>query len=115
MNIRAEKSVYIYHYGDDSIEVHLFPFRTQKLSSITLKVLDWTRSGRISSCRIIFLVSSAVEHSAVNRRVVGSNPTRGAKKNPRFYLGFFVLLFNFLMIFHSFFETSLNFEFFAFF
>ena len=25
-----------------------------------------------------FLDSSAVEHSAVNRRVVGSNPTRGA-------------------------------------
>ena len=30
----------------------------------------------------IFLDSSAVEHSAVNRRVVGSNPTRGAKKSP---------------------------------
>ena len=28
----------------------------------------------------VFLDSSAVEHSAVNRRVVGSNPTRGAKK-----------------------------------
>ena len=28
----------------------------------------------------IFLNSSAAEHSAVNRRVVGSNPTRGAKK-----------------------------------
>ena len=28
---------------------------------------------------LIFLDSSAVEHSAVNRRVVGSNPTRGAK------------------------------------
>ena len=28
--------------------------------------------------RQIFLVSSAVEHPAVNRRVVGSNPTRGA-------------------------------------
>ena len=27
----------------------------------------------------IFLDSSAVEHSAVNRRVVGSNPTRGVK------------------------------------
>ena len=28
---------------------------------------------------LIFLDSSVVEHSAVNRRVVGSNPTRGAK------------------------------------
>ncbi len=27
----------------------------------------------------LFLDSSAVEHPAVNRRVVGSNPTRGAK------------------------------------
>ena len=27
---------------------------------------------------LLFLDSSAVEHSAVNRRVVGSNPTRGA-------------------------------------
>ena len=26
----------------------------------------------------VFLDSSAVEHPAVNRRVVGSNPTRGA-------------------------------------
>ena len=58
---------------------HLFPFRTQKLSSIALKVLCWQRHGRIRSCRIqLFLVSSAVEHPAVNRRVVGSNPTRGA-------------------------------------
>ena len=28
----------------------------------------------------LFLYSSAVEHPAVNRRVVGSNPTGGAKK-----------------------------------
>ena len=30
---------------------------------------------------LIFLDSSAVEHSAVNRRVVGSNPTRGVLKS----------------------------------
>ena len=29
----------------------------------------------------VFLDSSAVEHSAVNRRVVGSNPTRGVLKS----------------------------------
>ncbi len=43
--------------------------------------------GRVGRCREfkyiflykeVFLDSSAVEHSAVNRRVVGSNPTRGA-------------------------------------
>ena len=31
---------------------HLFPSRTQKLSSPVLKVLGWTRPGRISHCRI---------------------------------------------------------------
>ena len=31
---------------------------------------------------MVVLDSSAVEHSAVNRRVVGSNPTRGVKKKP---------------------------------
>ena len=36
--------------------IHLFSFRTQKLSSIALKVLGWTRPGRIGSCRI-FLCS----------------------------------------------------------
>ena len=30
----------------------------------------------------IFLGSSTVEHPAVNRRVVGSNPTRGARQFP---------------------------------
>ena len=29
---------------------------------------------------LLFLDSSAVEHSAVNRRVVGSNPTRGVPR-----------------------------------
>jgi hypothetical protein len=29
-----------------------------------------------------FLGSSVVEHAAVNRRVVGSNPTRGALESP---------------------------------
>ena len=31
---------------------------------------------------VIFLGSSTVEHPAVNRRVVGSNPTRGARQFP---------------------------------
>ena len=37
--------------GDDGKEDHLFSFRTQKLSSFTLKVLGWKRPGRIRSCR----------------------------------------------------------------
>ena len=32
--------------------IHLFPFRTQKLSSSTAKVLSHPRLGRIASCRI---------------------------------------------------------------
>ena len=35
-----------------AMRIHLFPFRTQKLSSSTAKVLDHPRSGRIASCRI---------------------------------------------------------------
>ena len=62
-----------------ALRSHLFSFRTQKLSSIALKVLGWTRPGRIGSCRIsLFLVSSAVEQSAVNRWVASSNLARGA-------------------------------------
>ena len=57
---------------------HLFPFRTQQLSLLAPKVLGWTRPGRLGRCRNLFLSSSMAEHSAVNRRVVGSSPTWGA-------------------------------------
>ena len=59
---------------------HLFPYRTQKLSSPVPKVLGWTRPGRIGRCRfpLLFLSSSMAEHPAVNRVVVGSSPTWGA-------------------------------------
>ena len=36
----------------------------------------------VSASKNFFRDSSAVEQSAVNRLVVGSNPTRGANKNP---------------------------------
>ena len=36
---------------------HLFPSRTQKLSSPVPKVLGWTRPGRIGRCRIPFEAS----------------------------------------------------------
>ena len=38
--------------------------------------------GFEGTCLFIFLDSSMVEHSAVNRRVVGSSPTRGVKRKP---------------------------------
>ena len=34
--------------------IHLFPSRTQKLSSYTPMVLGWRRPGRVGSCRIPF-------------------------------------------------------------
>ena len=71
---------------------HLFPSRTQKLSPSAPKVLGWKRPGRIGRRRIpiaagqtaaTFLSSSMAEHSAVNRRVVGSSPTWGARRPDR--------------------------------
>ena len=61
---------------------HLFPFRTQKLSPSAPMVLGWTRPGRVGRRRNLFLSSSMAEHSAVNRRVVGSSPTWGAIQKP---------------------------------
>ena len=54
----------IYHCGDDSGKVHLFSYRTQKLSLLAPKILNWRRFGKIGSCCI-------------------------QKRNPTFWLGFF--------------------------
>ena len=66
---------------------HLFPFRTQQLSSFAptiLGLLDLgklvnadTRAYEIYALRYSSIAQS-VEHAAVNRRVVGSSPTGGA-------------------------------------
>ena len=47
-----------------------------------LAIIIYTRSVKTAE---IFLGSSMAEHSAVNRRVVGSSPTRGVFS----YLGYF--------------------------
>ena len=83
--------------------VHLFPFRTQKLSSAEPKILAWRRAGKIGHCRHItretwvrrlarrqcfpcILQSSysslaqSVEHLTVNQGVTGSSPVGGAIK-----------------------------------
>ena len=45
-------------------------------------ILECVEAGVFSSIKdSIVLDSSVVEHSAVNRRVVGSSPTRGVMKN----------------------------------
>ena len=87
--------------------VHLFPFRTQKLSSAEATILAWRRAGKIAQCQhhpiqltqltpvsCIGLYTSSglpigdfhsslaqsVEHLTVNQGVVGSSPTGGAIK-----------------------------------
>ena len=83
--------------------VHLFPFRTQKLSSAEPKILAWRRAGKIGHCRHTtretwvrrlarrqcfpcILQSSysslaqSVEHLTVNQGVTGSSPVGGAIK-----------------------------------
>ena len=36
---------------------HLFPFRTQKLSSVVPKILGWRRPGKIGRRRLLFFYS----------------------------------------------------------
>src|SRR6266571_3828276 len=66
-------------------EAFLFSSLRFALTSLALTLLKRlcykirSRTARISSCATIFRSSSMAEHSAVNRRVVGSSPTCGAK------------------------------------
>ena len=55
-----------------------------------------TICGFEGTCLFIFLDSSMVEHSAVNRRVVGSSPTRGAE-NP-VWNQYWIFLYKYLQI-----------------
>ena len=73
------------------MRTHLFPSRTQKLSSSVSKILGWRRPGKIERCRYQtqetrlsgFLsycsLAQSVEHAAVNRGVVSSSLTGAAK------------------------------------
>ena len=71
--------------------VHPFPFRTRKLSSLLPKILGWRRPGKIGNANTespvqpdrtlsYSSIAQSVEHAAVNRGVVGSSPTGGARK-----------------------------------
>ena len=62
--------------------VHLFPFRTQKLSSAVPTIPGWRRSGKIGHSLHSSLAQS-VEHVTVNHGVVGSSPTGGARSPVR--------------------------------
>ena len=75
-----------------TLRSHLFPFRTQKLSSMVPKILSWRRLGKIGCCRILYSsIAQSVEHAAVNRRVVSSSLTGGAKQSHCNCNGFFVV------------------------
>ena len=63
-----------------AMRVHPFPFRTRKLSSFAPKILGGQLPGKIGRCQHLAHLAQSVEHAAVNRRVVGSSPTVGAKK-----------------------------------
>ena len=65
---------------------HLFPSRTQSLSTHTSKVLGWRRPGRIESCwfkyatanAVAYLMAAVVKwltHWIVAPAFVGSSPT----------------------------------------
>ena len=43
--------------GDHNEGVHLFPFRTQKLSPLVPMVLFLSGDGRVGSCRAFFIPS----------------------------------------------------------
>ena len=65
---------------------HLFPYRTQKLSSIASMVLGGRPPGRVERCRISFFkketqnasIAQLAEHLTVNQRVTGSSPVGSA-------------------------------------
>ena len=72
-----------------AVRFHLFPFRTQKLSSHVSKILGWSRPGKIEQCRhkgvelstplSYSSIAQSVERMTVNHDVTGSSPVGGAK------------------------------------
>ena len=54
--------------------IHLFPFRTQKLSFVTPRVVRGTPLARVGSRRAVCGSSSVVEHHLAMVGVAGSNP-----------------------------------------
>ena len=80
--------------------VHLFPYRTQKLSSLALKILGGKLPGKISRCQHFALIAQSVEHAAVNRGVTGSSPVWGAKKLSFFGTGVFLSIAK-AMVYHQ--------------
>ena len=61
-----------------TVRFHLFPFRTQKLSSLVPKIVGWRRPVKIGRCRLLFIwpVGQAVKTAASHAVNMGSIPVR---------------------------------------
>ena len=65
--------------------IHLYPFRTQKLSSLTPKVLGFA-PGRIGSCRLLLLLSSVgsvTVHTCIVTPDEGSGEVEDSQEQPQ--------------------------------
>src|SRR5699024_4270593 len=72
-----------------TVRSHLFPFRTQKLSSLVPKIVGWTRPVKIGRCRLLSSIrllkpqpdghaplAQLVEQLTLNQWAQGSSPWR---------------------------------------
>ena len=61
--------------------VHLFPYRTQKLSPVVPTIVGWWRPVKIGRCQHLYSsIAQSVERMTVNHDVTGSSPVGGAKR-----------------------------------
>ena len=83
-----------------TVRFHLFPFRTQKLSSLVPKIVGWRRPVKIGRCRLLYKAASGpslgpgpefalyaplaqlVEQLTLNQWVLGSSPRWCTKRKP---------------------------------
>ena len=67
--------------------IHLFPYRTQKLSLVVPKILGWRRPGKIGRCRLFSLItarwSSGQDGGLSRRKREFDSPTGHQKKGRR--------------------------------
>ena len=69
--------------------IHLFPFRTQKLSFFTPKVVGGKLPARLGSRHAYSGLAQLVEHLTVNQGVVSSSLTSGVLSNYNYLITFY--------------------------
>ena len=90
-----------------TVRFHLFPFRTQKLSSLVPKIVGWRRPVKIGRCRLLYKAASGpslgpgpefalyaplaqlVEQLTLNQWVLGSSPRWCTRKSLTENVGLF--------------------------